>query len=94
MNHYTGGEWRLTDEETARVLETGDEGDVIRAQDAKKKAYTANGGVILNPDALEDMYEALKAINSYLTAPYPENMALKKRAVELLDNALDKAEGK
>ena len=31
-------------------------------QEAKKRAYIANGGVILNPDALYDLYEALKAV--------------------------------
>ena len=36
-------------------------GDVAGAQRAKRQAYLDNGGVILNPDALEDMYEALKA---------------------------------
>ena len=81
---FTKGEWKLTDEETARVLETGDEGDVIREQDAKKKAYTANGGVILNPDALEDMYEALKEAYSFCD----------DRVRFKMNKALAKAEGK
>ncbi len=95
---HTKGEWKLTDGETACVLETGDEGDVIRAQDAKKKAYIANGGIILDPDALEDLYEASKGALADLDSidelcriggvhPYI-------RMREDLEKALAKAEGK
>ena len=41
-----------------------------------------------------DLVEALKALNKYLEAGYPQNMRLKEIAVVLLDKALAKAEGK
>jgi len=40
-----------------------------------------------------DMYEALKAVDDYLSAPYPENMKLKQIAADKLVSALNKAEG-
>ena len=40
-----------------------------------------------------DLYEALKAIDGYLSASFPANLTRKKSAVELLDKALAKAEG-
>lgn len=54
--NYT--EWKLTDEEKAKCEQVGC--SVVELQEAKKRAYIANGGIILNPDALEDMYKALK----------------------------------
>jgi len=39
-----------------------------------------------------DMYEALKAIDEYLSAPHPENMKLKQIAADKLVSALAKAE--
>lgn len=42
----------------------------------------------------QDLYEACKAIDDYLVAPYPSNMKLKKIAVEMLDKAIAKVEGK
>ena len=84
--------WKLTDQEIAELVTRG--GSVYEAREAKKQAYIDNGGVILNPDALEDMYEALKAINKYLETGYPKNMRLKEIAIVLLDKALAKAEGK
>ena len=50
--------WKLTDEEVAECEQKG--WSVAELQEARKRAYITNGGVILNPDALEDMYEALK----------------------------------
>jgi hypothetical protein len=44
--------------------------------------------------ATPELYESLKAINEYLSLPYPENMKRKKLAVELMEDALAKAEGK
>ncbi|KKN57568.1 hypothetical protein LCGC14_0561140 [marine sediment metagenome] len=45
-------------------------------------------------NSFDDMYEALKAIDGYLSASFPANLTRKKSAVELLDKALAKAEGK
>jgi len=39
------------------------------------------------------MYEALKAVDDYLSAPYPENMKLKQIATDKLVYSLNKAEG-
>ena len=44
--------------------------------------------------AAPDMYEALKAFDQYLCAAPPDNMKLKGFAVELMDAAIAKAEGK
>ena len=41
--------------------------------------------------AAPDMYEALKAVDDYLSAPYPENMKLKQIAADKLVLALAKA---
>ncbi len=53
-------EWKLTIQEVADVVAKG--GDVNAAQEAKKQAYRKAGGIILNPDALEEMYEALESL--------------------------------
>jgi len=50
--------WELTDKETGEVYLRG--GDIVEAQRAKKQAYLDSGGLILNPDALADLYEACK----------------------------------
>ena len=50
--------WKLTDQEITELDAKG--GDKHEAQEAKKQAYREAGGIILNPDALEDMYEALR----------------------------------
>jgi len=50
--------WKLTDEEVSECVRIGC--SVFEVEEAKKRAYIANGGVILNPDALEDMYEAIR----------------------------------
>ena len=51
-------EWALTNKEIAQLQASG--GDVVEAQEAKKQAYIKAGGIILNPDALEDLYEFAK----------------------------------
>lgn len=53
-------EWKLTDQERAELNAKG--GDIARAQEAKEKAYIEAGGIILNPDALSDLYEELKEV--------------------------------
>ena len=40
----------------------------------------------------DDLVEALKAVNKYLEAGYPQNMRLKEAAVVLLDKAMAKAD--
>ena len=47
-----------------------------------------------NEETFRDMYEALKAVDDYLSANYPGNMLLKQIAYEKLESALSKAEGK
>ena len=44
--------------------------------------------------AAEAMYEALGAVDDYLSAPYPENMKLKQIAADKLVSALALAKGK
>ncbi len=39
------------------------------------------------------MWVALKALDAYLSAPYPENMSLKELAVELMDKVIAEVEG-
>ena len=56
--------WKLTDLEIRAVEFLGK--NMAEAQQAKRQAFIDNGGVILNPDALEDMYEALKHVEFYL----------------------------
>ena len=51
--------WKLTDEEILVIEARG--GNVIEAKRAKRQAYLEAGGIILNPDALTDLYEALEA---------------------------------
>ena len=55
--------WLLTDEETAEIIARG--GGVSAVQEAKKRAYVKAGGIILNPDALEDLYEALEELTDF-----------------------------
>ena len=42
--------------------------------------------------AADAMYEALEAVDAYLSSPYPENMALKQIAADKLVEALALAE--
>ena len=44
--------------------------------------------------AAEEMYEALKAVDDYLSAPYPENMKLKQIVADKLVASLNTAEGR
>jgi len=52
--------WKLTDQELEELKVRG--GNVSEAQKAKRRAFLDNGGVILNPDALTDLYEAAKEL--------------------------------
>ena len=51
-------EWRLTKEEEAKVIAAGK--SMSAAQAAKKWAYREAGRTILNPDALDGLYEGLE----------------------------------
>jgi len=101
-------EWKLTNQELARLNETG--GSVVAAQAAKKRAYIEAGKIILNPDALQELYEACERV---LFITHNEGVGLKgitgkedgtNRVVftpsqlneigDLLIQALAKAEGK
>ena len=65
--------WRLTDQEIACIEEV-DGGGINEAQKRKKEAYIKAGGVILNPDALVALYEALKRlVNTYIVNPGTKN---------------------
>ncbi len=48
--------WELTEQEIEKCKQGGC--SIGELQEAKKRAYIEHGGVILNPDALEDLYEA------------------------------------
>ena len=52
--------WKLTDQEIEECNYRGVSLGV--AQAAKKQAYIHNGGIILNPDSLYKLYEALLAV--------------------------------
>lgn len=95
--NYTKGEWDIHNQD----LRYGDE-LIIHPQADEGGTYpfyckvggwqkVANAHLIA---ACPDMYEALKAVDDYLSAPYPENMKLKQIAANKLVSALAKAEGK
>ena len=82
--------WKLTDDEIEIITQQG--GDIALAQEGKKKAFIKAGGVILNPDALPDLYEALK----YVVRELDKADIIKKDSIfmEMPNKALAKAEGK
>ena len=49
---------------------------------------------VVEQSGYSELYDALKAIDGYLSASFPANLTRKKHAVELLDKALAKAEGR
>jgi len=55
-------EWKLTDQEIDECERMGV--DIHTVQEAKKQVYLKAGGIILNPDALSDLYEALKELST------------------------------
>ena len=64
--------WKLTDQEIKAVELS--RGSISEARRAKKQAYLDNGGLILNPDALTDLYEALKClVDTYIVNPGTKN---------------------
>ncbi len=93
-------DWMLTDRELDDLVATG--GSKKEAQEAKKKAYIEAGGVIFNPDALEDMYEALKMAGEFpglddwdLDEAYIEKLPPAVQTLrELIELALAKADGR
>ena len=91
-------DWKLTAEEKERCIAEGMNLDA--AQDAKKKAYVLAGGVILNPDALGDLYEALKGLKTKFKfalelAGREQDMSnLIERELTATNEALSKAEDK
>lgn len=58
--------WKLTKKEIKAIEEQG--GNIALAQEGKKRAFIEVGGVILNPDALPDLYEALKNLRHTVDA--------------------------
>ena len=87
--------WILTDEEKRALGLSG--GDVAIAQQAKRQAFIDNGGVILNSDALEDMYRALKLALVYIATneiKYGSDGLIITITEDAIINALAKAKGK
>ena len=93
--NYTNQVWQLTDQEIEEVTLRG--GSITEAQEAKKQAYLDSGGIILNPDALSELYEALKvALWNEEHDEYQAQHQGKPRLIERIDiykQALSKAEG-
>jgi len=87
--------WRLTDAELAKLAEIGGNAQVAQAQ--KKALFMANGGIILNPNALSDLYEALKYAKAILILargnPKGLTEAVLASAIADSGKALSKAEG-
>ncbi len=85
-------EWRLTKEEEARVIAAGK--GMSAAQAAKKWAYREAGRTILNPDALDDLYEALRAAQAYIARKEMYSGVQDRTGLEVkIIKALSKAEG-
>ncbi|HUV46168.1 MAG TPA: hypothetical protein VMW45_03765 [Dehalococcoidia bacterium] len=82
MMNYTKGEWKVTGTGIGDYFIEPLMARVPRINDAQLIA------------SAPDLYEALKAVDDYLSAPYPENMKLKQIAADKLISALAKAEGK
>ena len=82
-------DWMLTDQERAEFDAVGCSRQEV--QEAKKRAYIDNGGVILNPDALEAMYEALKAAYNWY---YQGCVGDYKTIGDMSRQALSKADSK
>jgi len=80
--NYTKGEWKVTGTGIGDYFIEPLMARVPRINDAQLIA------------SAPDLYEALKAVDDYLSAPYPENMKLKQIAADKLISALAKAEGK
>lgn len=59
--------WELTEQDIEKCKHAGVDIDAL--QEAKKRAFIENGGVIINPDALDDLYEALKELLEALGNP-------------------------
>ena len=91
---YTEGEWKASHPLDDIAYFGNKEGTIARIQwfaGIPVKEQKANIQLIATTP---DMYEALKAIDDYLSAPYPKNMPLKQIAADKLVSALAKAEGK
>ena len=95
--------WELTDHERDLCRHSGL--SIHDAQIQKKRAYIKAGGVILNSDALEDMYEALKAQHNAIDLLFallidkdktffPSKSGQPWEAIIQGNKALAKAEGK
>ncbi len=82
--------WRLTDQEIKAVELSG--GNLAVAEGAKRQAFLDNGGVILNPDALSDVYEALKKVEEDINWMLNNRKFLNPDVFDYLDKAIEKAE--
>jgi len=93
MSQYTKGEWKKYGQHIhINTSNTSDEIATVLWPDWMPESEArANAHLIA---AAPKMYEALKAFDHYLSAPYPHNMKLKKYATDLMEQALAKAEGK
>ena len=50
-------------------------------------------GVHSRDEIVNELLEACEAVDAYLSAPHPENMTLKRRAAELVEQAIAKVTG-
>ncbi|KKM86351.1 hypothetical protein LCGC14_1279750 [marine sediment metagenome] len=85
--NVTPREWELTDREIRAVEFRGN--NMAEAQRAKRQAFIDNGGIILNPEALTDMYEALVEIAKVLL---PVKYAWSRKPYIKICAAISKAE--
>ncbi len=84
-------EWKLTNQEQAECRDKGL--SLNEAQIAKKEAYLKAGGIILNPDALSDLYEAcLTALGTLY--PLRNQYSWIPSIMGAIQDALRKAESK
>jgi len=81
--------WKLTDQEIWELEMRGE--SVNKAQERKKQAYIDGGGVILNPDALQDLYEACKLYQEHQRGTKGHYCS---DCASAIDKAIAKAEGK
>ena len=82
--------WRLTDDEVDKYMKKGF-GVAMEAQRAKRQAFEDGGGVILNPQALEVLYEALKKAEEDINWMLNNEKFLNPNVFDYIDTALAKA---
>ena len=99
---YTKGPWKVGKPTDALGYETPiyadtDEGRkyeiaTVHIYNGEQKANAER--IVKAVNCHDDLYEALKSFDRYLSASYPDNMKYKAYAVEQMEKALSRAEGK